>query len=71
MFSHLIMGKNRGSSEGDKYAYLRISFWLNRKNWFWEVTYKDRPDKLEYYRNWLANWLASQKNVATIDPNLK
>jgi hypothetical protein len=59
------------SVEGQKHPYLRLSFYTNPANQWWEETYKNRPDILSYYRNWLQEWMDNEKNYSIIDPSLK
>ena len=72
MFSHLIMGKARGSKEGEKHPYLRAARWADGTLCFW----RDRPMLYtqaahRYFESFVNNQLMTKKNVATIDANLK
>ena len=61
--------KNRGSEEGGRQPYLRIKTWLNDP--FWLRTYKDRPEIIQRYNEWLQGEIAGKKNIATLEQNLK
>ena len=66
------MASNRGSKEGDKHPYMRAIKWGDGTLCFW----RDRPNSItkrgiEYFENFVIEQMESQKNVATIDPNLK
>ena len=64
------MGSNRGSKEGDKHPYMRLSFWLNPENQFWEKESMAEHHR-QRYRDWLYNWANGIKNIATLEDNLK
>lgn len=59
------MSKVKHSSGDDKPDYLKVSFWENPTNHFWENGYWSESAK-QYYRDWIANMRQNERRLTNL-----
>lgn len=52
--------KQRSSTNSEKSPYLRLGFWENPSNQFWETAMYSEKSK-DYFRNWLSDWRSKER----------
>lgn len=52
--------KQRSSTNSEKAPYLRLQFYENPTNQFWETSMYSEKSK-DYFRNWLAEWRSKER----------
>jgi len=63
-------GKHHTSSNSDKDPYLKLTFWLNPANQFWNNSGLYSEKTRAYYTEWLARWIRAEKYLPNVDSNL-
>lgn len=57
------------SSNNERDPYLKLSFWLDPSNQFWNK-YNYSEASRDYYRKWLNDWAKREKYLPSIDQKL-
>lgn len=52
--------KQRSSTNSEKHPYMRLGFWENVSNQFWNSDVHTEKSK-EHFNNWLSEWRSKER----------